>query len=160
MRHQETRRQEHPSAEDGPQYWLWEKAFELAVAVFKVVDRIPPDLGLALTGQMRLAALSIPSHLSHSRSRRSTREYARGLSAALHALKDLEGQVSLCCELGYANETEERRLVASIRELKRAATRILRGLREMLSADRLESLSDEISALVQEENGAEAGGRS
>ncbi|HXI02908.1 MAG TPA: hypothetical protein VNI57_06985, partial [Candidatus Saccharimonadales bacterium] len=39
-------------------YWLWEKSFELAVAIFTVADRIPAELGLSLSAQMRAAALS------------------------------------------------------------------------------------------------------
>ncbi len=160
MNEQVRRRGEAGESGAGPQYCLWEKAFELAVSIFKVVDRIPAELGLALPGQMRLAALALPSHLSYSRSRRSPREYARALGAALQALTELESQVSLCCELGYAGAAEERRLLSAIRDLKRGATRILRSVRSSLSASRLQALSDEISTLVCDGKRDGAGDRS
>lgn len=145
-------------AGDGVQLWLWEKSFELAVAIFKVADRIPQELGLALGGEMRLAALSVPTHLSLTRSRGYTREFARGLGAAVGSLSQLETQLSLCCELGYATDTEERQLVLRVRELKRVSTRVLRRLRGLLSENRLQRISDEIAALISEENDGAPGG--
>jgi hypothetical protein len=118
--------------EAGPQLWLWEKSFELAVAVFKVADRIPQSLGLTLNGQ---------------------------LSLALGSLSELERQLSLCCELGYASDLEERQLQMRIKELKRSATRLLRRVRGLLSGNRLQAISEEIAALVSEENSPPAGGR-
>jgi four helix bundle protein len=145
--------------EAGPQLWLWEKSFELAVAVFKVADRIPQSLGLTLNGQMRLSALSVPSHLSNAKFNGSAKEFARGLSLALGSLSELERQLSLCCELGYASDLEERQLQMRIKELKRSATRLLRRVRGLLSGNRLQAISEEIAALVSEENSPPAGGR-
>ncbi|MFW9842928.1 MAG: four helix bundle protein [Candidatus Thorarchaeota archaeon] len=145
---------------DGVQLWLWEKSFELAVAIFKVADRIPQELGLALGVEMRLAALSVPSHLSLTKSRGYTREFARGLGAAVGALSQLETHLSLCCELGYASDIEERQLVHRVRELKRVTTRVLRRLRGLLSENRLQRISEEIAALISEETDGAPGGRS
>ena len=145
---------------DAAQFWLWEKSFELSVAVFKVADRIPQELGLSLGSQMRLTALSIPAHLSLSRARGYSREFARGLAVVLSALAEIREQLGLCCDLGYSDEMEQGRLGLRIRELEMAATRLLGRLRGLLADNRLQAISDEIAALISEEQPGAAGGRS
>jgi four helix bundle protein len=145
------------NAGDAAQFWLWEKSFELSVAVFKVADRIPQELGLSLGSQMRLTALAIPAHLSLTRARGYSREFARGLSIVVTALAEIRVQVALCCDLGYSDEMEQRRLLLRIRELELAASRLLGRLRGLLSGNRLQLISDEIAAIISGEQEGAAG---
>lgn len=141
-------------------YWLWEKSFELAVAIFTVADRIPAELGLSLNAQMRAAALSVPARLSRSKSTSSPREFSRSLDAAIAALGEIESQIALCRDLGYATEAEERRLRAQIAELKRSALRLLRRLRAFQMESRLQAVSDRIAAIISDARDEPGPGRS
>jgi four helix bundle protein len=136
---------------------VWEKSFELAVAIFKIADKIPMGLGLSLNAQMRVAALSIPSYIARSQSRHSGKEFLRGLYLSQGALSELETHVFLCSELGYATETEVRRVDAQIREIRRMTASIISRLRAALGTGSLQALSEEIARLIPAEKGEPAG---
>lgn len=140
---------------------VWEKSFELAVAVFKIADRIPETLGLTLSGEMRIAALSIPSQIARSQSKISNREYLRGLCHAQNALRQVESQVDLCEELGYASELEVRRIAGQAGEVRRMLSLVIARLRVVVNEGlSLQALSEEIAALISDGNSLPAGSAS
>ena len=140
---------------------VWEKSFELAVAVFKIADRIPEALGLTLNGQIRITALSVPSQIARSQSNISNRDYLRGLCLAQNSLAEMENQVQLCEELGYASELEVRRVGGQIREVRRMVSIVIGKLRAVVNEGRsLQTLSEEIAALISNGNALPAGSRS
>ncbi|MBI3449808.1 MAG: four helix bundle protein [Acidobacteria bacterium] len=125
---------------------VWEKSFELAVAIFKIADKIPQGLGISLNAQMRIAALSIPSYIARGQSRASGKEFLRGLYLAQGALSELETHLFLCAELGYATELEMRRVDVQIREIRRMSSSVISRLRAAAGSGSLQSLSEEIAA--------------
>jgi four helix bundle protein len=133
---------------------VWEKSFELAVAIFKVADKIPQDLGISLNAQMRIAALSIPSYIARGQSRASGKEFLRGLYLAQGALSELETHLFLCAELGYASDLEMRRLDVQIRDLRRMSSTIISRLRAAVGGGSLQALSEEIARSIPESNSA------
>jgi four helix bundle protein len=138
----------------------WEKSFELAVAIFKIADRIPEGLGLSLNGQMRVTALSVPSYIARAQSNSSARQYLRGLCLARGALTELETHLHLCHELGYASDLDVRRVQVQMKEVGRMTAAIMNRLRSSLGDRSLEELSDQIAALVSDDKRSVAGGRS
>jgi len=123
---------------------VWEKAFELAVAVFRLAERIPPDIGLGLSGQMRVVALSIPSYIARGRSRGTNLEFLRGLYQARGALSVLKGRLSFYAELGFATDLELRRVDVQLREASRMIDFIIADLRRIRGLVAPRSTTEEI----------------
>lgn len=136
---------------------VWEKSFELAVAIFKIADKIPQGLGISLNAQMRIAALSIPSYIARGQSRASGKEFLRGLYLAQGALSELETHMFLCSELGYANDLEMRRIDVQIREIRRMSAGIISRLRAAVGSGTLQALSEEIAGAITAGNATAAG---
>jgi four helix bundle protein len=131
---------------------VWEKSFELAVAIFKIADRIPEALGISLNGQMRIAALSIPSFLARSQAKVSNKDFLRGLCLSQNALSELETHMELCSELGYASELDMRRIGTQMKEVRRMTSIVISKLRAVVNEGlSLQALSDEIAGLISDE---------
>jgi four helix bundle protein len=149
-----------PPLETAPGYRhlrVWERSFELAVTIFKIADRIPQGMGLSLSAQMRVAALSIPSYIARGQSRSSGKEFLRGLYLAQGALSELETHVFLCTELGYATELDVRRIDGQVRELRKMIGAVISRLRAALGTGSLQAISEEIARLIPGGNPSAAG---
>ena len=57
----------------------WQKAMDLAEAVYAATEAFPKTEVYGLTAQIRRAAVFIPSNIAEGRSRRTTREFLKGL---------------------------------------------------------------------------------
>lgn len=53
---------------------VWQKAMKLAVAIFKLTDKLPRKEDYGLTSQIRRAALSVPGNLSEGFGRKHRRD--------------------------------------------------------------------------------------
>src|SRR6478609_6007194 len=62
---------------------VWEKAHALAIDVHRVVGAFPRIEGVALIGQLRRAALSIPANIAEGAGKQGNAEFRRFLHMAL-----------------------------------------------------------------------------
>lgn len=106
----------------------WQKAMELAAAVYRESRKFPADERYGLTSQLRRAAVSIPSNIAEGQGRQSTGEFRQFLGNARGSLLEVETQVLLGEKLGYLPRSVASQLTASTEELGR----ILNGLMNSL----------------------------
>ena len=92
--------------EDYKDLIVWKRAMELATAAYKVAQKLPREENYALADQIRRSAVSIPSNIAEGYGRGSAKDYARFLSIARGSRYELETQLLLCVELGYAKKEE------------------------------------------------------
>ena len=102
----------------------WQRAMDLAVAVYAVTKAYPRDEVYGLTAQTRRSAVSVPSNIAEGQGRGSTRDFVRFLTVARGSLCELETQLRLGSRLKYADE----QTIDTV--LKESATvgRLLNGL--------------------------------
>jgi len=74
---------------------VWQKAMELADVVFHLTKELPREELYGLTGQMRRAAISIPSNIAEGSRRSSKKDYAQFLRIACGSAVELETQLLL-----------------------------------------------------------------
>ena len=74
---------------------VWQKAHELAVDIFRLSEHFPARGGLALTNQLRRAALSIPSNIAEGAAKPSGAEFHRFLQIAMGSAAETEYQLLL-----------------------------------------------------------------
>jgi four helix bundle protein len=79
----------------------WQKAVDLAVAIYGVTKSFPREETFGLASQLRRAAVSIPSNIAEGHSRNSTREFTHFLAIALGSLNEAETQLLIAQKLGY-----------------------------------------------------------
>ncbi len=81
---------------------------DLVEAIYHVSAAFPKAELYGLTGQIRRAAVSIPSNIAEGHARASTKEYLNHLSIAQASLAELETQLEIAVRLKYAGSAESR----------------------------------------------------
>lgn len=77
---------------------------------------------------MRRAAVSVPSNIAEGQARQGTREYLQFLSHAGGSLAELETQLLLSEDLGFAKRQETMRIGEAIAEMQKMLAAIRRKL--------------------------------
>ncbi len=111
------------------QLLVWQRAYDLTLAIYKYSKDFPKSEQYGLSSQIRRAAVSIPGNISEGYERRSRKEYIQFLGIAKGSLGEVETYLLLARDLGYFDEE-----VYEILETQRQETgRLLRGLMKSLS---------------------------
>jgi four helix bundle protein len=82
---------------------VWKRSMDLAVKVYQVTSEFPKSELYGLTGQMRRAAVSVPSNIAEGHNRRG-REFPHFISIALGSLAELETQALIAQRIGLLPE--------------------------------------------------------
>jgi four helix bundle protein len=80
---------------------VWQRAIDLVAAVYRISGKFPKGEVFGLTGQMRRAAVSVPSNIAEGHTRASTKEYLNHISIAQGSLAEVETQLEIAARLGY-----------------------------------------------------------
>lgn len=108
----------------------WQKAIELADAVYRATSRFPAQEVYGLSSQIRRSAVSVPSNIAEGQAKLTTGEFMAFQSHARGSLAELETQMILAGRLGYMTDA-----VAGDLEQKAAEVgRLLNGLIASLRA--------------------------
>lgn len=103
----------------------WQKAMELAEAVYRETAEFPDEERYGLTAQLRRAAISIPSNIAEGQGRRSSNEdLVRFLRIALGSLCELETQLELSLRLKMLSAPQMDR----VRPLAEEVGKLINGL--------------------------------
>jgi four helix bundle protein len=74
---------------------VWQKARDLAVAIYKLTDQFPRSELYGLTNQMRRAVISISSNIAESYHRFHAKEKQQFLAIAFGSGSELESQIEI-----------------------------------------------------------------
>jgi four helix bundle protein len=107
---------------------VWQKAYDLSLAVYRATRGFPNDEVYGLRSQMRRAAVSIPSNIAEGYGRRTTAEYTRSLNIAYGSRCELETQICLAADLDYISKPVATKLGQQAAEVERMLTALRRAL--------------------------------
>jgi len=85
----------------------WQEAMALVKGVYAITATFPREEIYGLTGQIRRAAVSVPSNIAEGAARTGTKEFLKFLSIARGSLSELETQLIISKELEYLNSEEK-----------------------------------------------------
>ncbi|HEX9645151.1 MAG TPA: four helix bundle protein [Acidimicrobiia bacterium] len=97
----------------------WQRARQLAVAVYRVSDLWPDSERFGLVGQARRAAVSVPSNIAEGAGRGSEREFGRFVRISMGSLCELETLLLLAEDLDYPGATAAREVISECIEVRR-----------------------------------------
>jgi four helix bundle protein len=106
----------------------WQKAMDLAEAIYAATAKFPSEEKFGITQQMRRAAVSIPSNIAEGHARRSTQEFRRFLSIARGSRAELGTQVLLSARLKFLSEPTSADLAERLEEVGRLINGLLNSL--------------------------------
>jgi four helix bundle protein len=96
---------------------VWQKADELAMAVYIKTRDFPKEEQYALTSQIRRSALSVPINIVEGYARDSKKEFKHFLSIALGSLAETEYILDFSMRLNYLPESDYQKLEALRQEV-------------------------------------------
>ena len=102
----------------------WQKAYELALDIYKVSKNFPKNEQYGLSSQMRRSAVSISANIAEGYERQHRKEYIQFLMIAKGSLGELETHLLFAKDLGYVTLENYNDLESKRQEVGK----ILRGL--------------------------------
>jgi four helix bundle protein len=111
---------------------VWQKGISLAKLTYQLTATFPGEEKFGLVSQMRRAAVSIPSNIAEGQARHTTGEFIQFISHAEGSTAELETQLILSIELGFAEATSTKAAFILLDDIRR----MLNGLRRKLSGDK------------------------
>ena len=96
---------------------VYQKSKELVKQVYALLKHFPDDERFALCGQMRRAAISVPSNIVEGMARLSTKDQSHFLNIAYGSLMELYAQLDIAHDLGYLSENEFIKIETQIDEI-------------------------------------------
>ena len=85
---------------------VWQKSFALAKEIYRLTESFPKSEVYGLSSQLRRAAVSVVSNVAEGFSRKSFKENRQFLSFAFGSTSEVETQLLLAKDLGYAIVSE------------------------------------------------------
>ena len=96
---------------------VYQKSKELVKQVYALLKQFPDDERFALCGQMRRAAISVPSNIVEGMARLSTKDQSHFLNIAYGSLMELYAQLDIAHDLGYINHDDFAKIEVNIDEI-------------------------------------------
>lgn len=107
----------------------WQKAYELALEIYRETKSFPRHEFYSLTAQLRRAAVSVPANVAEGYDRQYRKEYMQFLMIARGSLAELETFLSLSRDLAYLSESSHRKLELMRRDAGRTIWSLIGSLR-------------------------------
>src|SRR5262249_7267508 len=83
----------------------WQRAIDLALLVYQITDKYPPDERFGLTSHTRKTAVSVPSNIAEG-TRHKRPGYISRVTISLAEHDELETQMIIADRLGYVSEAD------------------------------------------------------
>lgn len=113
---------------------VWNKAHQLALAVYAATELFPKCEEEGLGGRLRRSGSAIPAHIAHACGEESDADMAAELHRALGSASELEYTLLLAHELQLLQAGDYSALHENVSEVKRMLTGFLRKVQRMSAA--------------------------
>lgn len=110
---------------------IWQRAIQLCVAVYQVTRCFPREEIYGLTNQLRRAGVSIPSNIAEGYGRLTREQYRHFLGIAQGSNLELQTQLVIGRELGFAAVSKIEKVEALSFEVGRMLTVLLKKLQPL-----------------------------
>jgi four helix bundle protein len=98
---------------------VWQKAKDLAVAIYRLTSVNPLAKDFGLRDQLRRSAVSIPSNIAEGDERDTNRDSVRFLYIAKGSLAEVRTQLEIAREVGLIHQSEHEQIEMECAEIGR-----------------------------------------
>ena len=109
---------------------VWQKAMELAEAVYRLAAVFPKTETFRLGSQLTRAAVSVPANIAEGNARGTKRDYANFLSIAKGSLMETETFLMLAVRLRFLEQEDTAGAFSLITEISKMLTALRSRLLE------------------------------
>ena len=106
----------------------WQKAYNLALEIYKTTKHFPKDEQYALTSQIRRAATSVSANISEGYERQHRKEYIQFLMIAKGSLGEMETFLLFSRDLGYINSEQYKDIDYKRKEVAKLLMGLIKSL--------------------------------
>lgn len=82
---------------------VWQRAIQMCIAIYRLTKDFPREEVYGLSGQIRRAAVSVPSNIAEGHGRLTTGEYRQFLGIARGSNFELQTQIEIARALGFGD---------------------------------------------------------
>jgi four helix bundle protein len=107
---------------------VWQKAMELARAIYHETESLPKTEMFGIQAQMRRAAVSVPSNVAEGHGRLDDGHFRQFLATARGSLFELQTQLELSRDLKFISEASAGRLMGMSEEVARLINGLLKSM--------------------------------
>jgi four helix bundle protein len=107
---------------------IWQRGVDLVEKIYKITKSFPKDELYGLIGQLRRAAVSIPSNIAEGFARQHNTEYRQFLYVALGSCAELSTQLTIARRLGYIADGEGMALLDELDQVSRMTMSLIKKL--------------------------------
>ena len=115
---------------------VYQKAKQLVIDVYKLLEQFPDSERFALCNQVRRAVMSVPSNIAEGMGRISNKDQAHFLNIAYGSLMEVYAQLDIAHDLGYVNSETFKQLESDVEEISKMIS-AMASLRSISPASRL-----------------------
>jgi four helix bundle protein len=113
---------------------VWQKAMDLVVESYKIVNLLPKNEVYCLGTQIQRAAVSIPANIAEGHGREHLGDYLHHLSCANGSLMELETHFLVARKLSYITESQLEPVLNNAAELGRMLAGLIGKLKARASS--------------------------
>ncbi|MGH9539032.1 MAG: four helix bundle protein [Terriglobales bacterium] len=107
----------------------WQKAMDFVMCVYRTTKTFPRDETYALAGQLRRAAVAVPTNIAEGQARFSPNEFYFFLGRARESLVEVETQLMIAQNLSYFTPEHGKHLVERAAELGKILNGLMSAIR-------------------------------
>ena len=109
---------------------VWQKAVDLAVALYDVTGHFPAEERFGLTDQLRRSGVSISSNIAEGNGRSTTKDYLRVLATSNGSLNEVGSLIAISTRLHFLTEKNASILEARCDEIGKMLSSLRATLRK------------------------------
>jgi four helix bundle protein len=98
---------------------IWQQSRSLVKQIYLITESFPKSQQYGLANQMQRSAVSIPSNIAEGSGRSSDKEFLRFLNIANGSAFELETQLFLTMDLGYATSEVINQMISELKEIQK-----------------------------------------
>ena len=107
---------------------IWQRGVDLVEKIYKITKSFPREELYGLTGQLRRAAVSIPSNIAEGFARQHNKEYRQFLYVALGSCAEMYTQTTVAKRLGLVANPEAAAVLDELDQLSRMTMTLIKRL--------------------------------
>jgi len=109
---------------------VWKKSIELVTEIYEITRIFPKDEIYGLTGQIRRAAISIPSNIAEGSGRNHDKELVQFLYVSLGSCSELETQIIISNRIKYIDGKMLNDILIKIQDIRKMLLGLIKAVKK------------------------------